>query len=294
MRPTIGFIGFGEVGSAMAGGFTEQDLVTRAYDIKVHEPGEGEALRKRAAASGTIICETPAELPHPCDVLFSAVVTANTLDAGTAVAPFLREGQFFVDLNSVAPAVKREVQKAVEAQGARYVDAGVMAAVPTPRHGVRMLLAGPAAVDFCTLMAPWGMDLEVLSRTVGDAAATKLFQSILIKGTEALLLECLMAATREGVERHVLESMSRITPGMDWVARANYMLSRTAKHGTRRAAEMDEAVRTLQDMDIEPMVTRGIAERLHWAALRTEPKSKVTAMPGFREVIAVLRSADEA
>lgn len=294
MRPTIGFIGFGEVGSSMAQGFAAQDLVTRAYDIKIDVPDECDALRKRGSASSTTICDSPSELPQPCDVIFSAVVTSNTLDAGMAVVPSLREGQLLVDCNSVAPAVKRQLQKAVEGRGARYVDAGVMAAVPNPKHAVRMLLAGEAAVDLCTMMEPWGMNLEVLSRNVGDAAATKLFQSILIKGTEALLLECLMAATQEGVERHVLDSMSLITPGLDWMARANYMLSRTAKHGARRAAEMDEAVRTLQDMDIDPMVSRGIAERLHWAAKRTQPKAKVTDMPGFREVIAVIRSADEA
>ena len=293
MPPTIGFIGFGEVGSAMAKGFAAQGLVLRAYDIKVHESEGPELLRKRATDSSTTICESPEEMIPPCDVVFSAVVTSNTLQAGTAAAPHMRHGQLFVDLNSAAPAVKRNVQQAVEKRGARYVDAGVMAAVPVTQHRVHMLLAGEAAVDLSELMAPYGMNLEVLSRTVGDAAATKMFQSILIKGTEALLLECLMAASRHGVERHVLESMSRTTPGLDWVARANYMLSRTARHGARRAAEMDEVVHTLTDMGIEPMVARGVAQRLHWAAERTHPKRDVEAMPGFREVIAVIRADEE-
>ena len=122
-------------------------------------------------------------------------------------------------------------------------------------------------------------------------AAAKLFQSILIKGTEALLLECLLAASRNGVERHVLESMSRSTPGLDWVARANYMLSRTARHGARRADEMDEAAATLEAMGIEPMATRGVAQRLHWAAERTHSRRAMNEMPGYAEVIAELREA---
>jgi 3-hydroxyisobutyrate dehydrogenase-like beta-hydroxyacid dehydrogenase len=294
MTPCVGFIGFGEAGHALAKGLGEAGVQTRAYDILVHEPSERRALCARADDAGATLMESNAELLPPCDVVFSVVVTSNCLAAASTAAPHLREGQFYVDMNSAAPAVKRTAQALVEAGGARYVDAGVMSAVNPRRHRVPILLAGEAATDLAALLRPCGTDMEVLSPHVGDAAAAKLFQSILIKGTEALLLECLLAASQTGVERHVLDSMSRSTPGLDWVARANYMLSRTAKHGSRRADEMNEVVDTLTAMGIEPMVARGAAERLRWAADRTHAKRDANEMPGYREVIAVLRAADEA
>ena len=292
MTPTIGFIGFGEAGHAIAKGLAAQGLATRAYDILVHEPGGREAMHQRAADAGTQMFDDVAVMIPPCDLIVSAVFTSNCLAAARNAAPHVREGQIYADLNSVAPEVKRAARDDIEEHGALYVDAAVMAAVPPRQHRVPMLLAGENASALLALMAPYEMEMEVLSRQVGDAAAAKLFQSILIKGTEALLVECLLAASRNGVERHVLESMSRSTPGLDWVARANYMLSRTARHGARRADEMDEATATLEAMGIEPMVTRGVAQRLHWAAQRTHSRREADDMSGYAQVIAVLREAD--
>jgi 3-hydroxyisobutyrate dehydrogenase-like beta-hydroxyacid dehydrogenase len=292
MTTCIGFIGFGEVGHAVAKGMTPQGVLVRAYDILIHDAGGRRALSDRAEDAGVTLAESNVEMVSPCDVVFSTVVTSNCLAAAAAAAPHLRDGQFYVDMNSAAPAVKRKAQELVECFGARYVDAGVMAAVPPRLHRVPILLAGAASADLLELLAPFGMEMEVLSPHVGDAAAAKLFQSILIKGTEALLMECLLAASQTGVERHVLDSMSRSTPGLDWVARANYMLSRTARHGARRADEMKEVVDTLTEMGIEPMVARGAAQRLRWAAERTHAKRDTNEMPGYREVIAVLRAAD--
>lgn len=292
MTRCVGFIGFGEAGHALAKGLGGEGVRTRAYDVLMHESPVNAALVARAGDAGTTLVDGNAAMLPPCEVVFSVVVTSNCLAAAAEAAPHLHEGQFFVDMNSAAPAVKREAQRVVEAYGARYVDAGVMGAVPPRLHRVPILLAGANAPDLMALLAPYGMQMEILSGNVGDAAAAKLFQSILIKGTEALLLECLLAASQTGVERHVLESMSRSTPGLDWVARANYMLSRTAKHGARRADEMSEVVDTLAAMGIEPMVARGAAERLRWAADRTHERRDTTDMPGYREVIAVLRAAD--
>ena len=292
MTLTIGFIGFGEAGHAIAKGLAAQGLATRAYDILVHDDGARDAMYQRATDAGTTMFDTLAEMIPPCDVILSAVFTSNCLAAARNAAAHVRAGQIYADMNSVAPDVKRSARDVIECRGATYVDAAVMAAVPPRKHRVPMLLAGAKAPELLALMAPFEMEMDVLSREVGDAAAAKLFQSILIKGTEALLLECLLAASRNGVERHVLESMSRSTPGLDWVARANYMLSRTARHGARRADEMDEAAATLEAMGIEPMATRGVAQRLHWAAERTHSRRAADEMPGYTEVIAVLRAAE--
>jgi 3-hydroxyisobutyrate dehydrogenase len=251
-------------------------------------------IQGRAADASTVLYDDLMEMISGCDVVFSAVLTARCLEAATQSAPFLHEGQIFVDINSAAPAVKSRAKEVVEARGARYVDAGVMAGVPIHGHRVPILLAGDAAQPLAELLAPAGMNLTIFSASVGDAAAAKMFQSILIKGTEALLLECLIAASQYGVERYILDSMTRFLTGLDWEARANYMLGRTAKHGARRADELDEVVRTLEGMGIEPMVTRGAAARLHWAAEHTHGRCRADEMPGYREVIAVLREAERA
>jgi Domain of unknown function (DUF1932) len=76
------------------------------------------------------------------------------------------------------------------------------------------------------------------------------------KGVEALTAECLIACERAGVTEEVLGSF-----GNDWASGADYRLDRMLVHGLRRAAEMEEVVRTLEDLGVDPLMTRGTVVR---------------------------------
>ena len=104
------------------------------------------------------------------------------------------------------------------------------------------------------------------SEIVGQAAATKLCRSVMIKGVEALLTESLLAARHYGVEQVVLESLSDLLPLLDWNKTAQYMISRSLEHGARRAEEMREASRTVAEAGVSPLMSDAIARRQDWAA----------------------------
>jgi alkylation response protein AidB-like acyl-CoA dehydrogenase len=44
----------------------------------------------------------------------------------------------------------------------------------------------------------------------------------------------------------------------------DYLVSRVAEHGRRRAAEMREVARTLEDVKLEPMMAQATAARQDW------------------------------
>ena len=44
------------------------------------------------------------------------------------------------------------------------------------------------------------------------------------------------------------------------------MISRSLQHGRRRAEEMRESVRTVEEAGLEPWMSRGCVERQQWAA----------------------------
>jgi hypothetical protein len=44
------------------------------------------------------------------------------------------------------------------------------------------------------------------------------------------------------------------------------MISRSLEHGVRRAEEMREAARTVEEASVQPLMSRAIAERQDWAA----------------------------
>jgi 3-hydroxyisobutyrate dehydrogenase-like beta-hydroxyacid dehydrogenase len=170
-----------------------------------------------------------------------------------------------LDINSVSPAKKLSNAALVEAAGADYVEAAVMAPVPPQRLRVPMLLGGKRAGTLAAELRNVGMSTTALSEQIGVASAVKMCRSIVIKGLEALTVESMLAARRFGAEREVLESLNGTFPSMGWTGQLpDYLISRVAEHGRRRAAEMREVARTLQDVDVEPTMALATAARQDW------------------------------
>jgi hypothetical protein len=65
-----------------------------------------------------------------------------------------------------------------------------------------------------------------------------------------------MACHAAGVLDEVSESL-----GIGWSDKANYRLDRIMTHGVRRAAEMEEVVKTLEGLGVDPVMTRGTVDR---------------------------------
>ena len=91
-------------------------------------------------------------------------------------------------------------------------------------------------------------------------------RSIIVKGLEALVLECVLAAVRYGADERVFASLDETFPGFKWRERADYMVSRVVEHGERRAREMEEVAETLRAIGIEPIMAEATARRQDWCA----------------------------
>ena len=124
-----------------------------------------------------------------------------------------------------------------------------------------MLLAGPHAAAVAPVLGALGMRVTVAGAEIGAAAAIKMVRSVMIKGIEALTLECFLAAARAGVVDEVAASMKNNYPGLDWAKVVPYNLERMASHGERRAAEMEEVADTLRELGVEPLMTAATVKR---------------------------------
>ncbi len=100
---------------------------------------------------------------------------------------------------------------------------------------------------------------------VGQAMATVMCRSVVIKGHESLITESMLAAHHYGVEQAVLGSLANLLPRDDWPEYAQYMMSRTLMHGGRRSEEMEEAARTVADAGIPAEMSRACASSQAWA-----------------------------
>jgi hypothetical protein len=83
----------------------------------------------------------------------------------------------------------------------------------------------------------------------------------MIKGLEAMTLECFLAAERAGLVDEVAVSMQNNYPTLDFGKMADYNIERMASHGERRAAEMEESCVTLRELGIDPAMTEGTVRR---------------------------------
>src|SRR4029077_20281911 len=116
----------------------------------------------------------------------------------------------------------------------------------------------PAVVD---ALSPYQMRLDGMNGAIGAAAAAKMCRSIVIKGLEALLLECTLGAREYGAADRVYDSLAETYPGMDWRKTASYMIGRGPRHGTPRGREMEGVVNPLGEAGIEPLMAEATARR---------------------------------
>jgi 3-hydroxyisobutyrate dehydrogenase-like beta-hydroxyacid dehydrogenase len=261
----ITLIGFGEAGGILGADLAKAGPDVVVYDILLERAETRTRLRARAADAGVRCAASTLEAVRGADLVISAVTASASTDVARAAAPALAAGQAFLDINSVAPATKRINAELIEARGATYVDAAVMAPVPPQRLAVPMLLGGSQAAELAGALNALGMNTVAIAREVGVASAVKMCRSILIKGLEALALESLLAARHFGAEEQVLASLQRSFPDMGWgAALPDYLISRIAEHGRRRVEEMREVARTLEDVHLEPLMARATAARQEW------------------------------
>ncbi len=263
----IGFIGFGEAGFHIANGLIgagSGPIV--AYDLHAHTPGLGEIICRRAAEAKVRLADSPAELAAATGLILSTVTANQAAVAASQAAPHLKPRHLYADLNSVSPALKQSIERTIRGAGARFVEVAIMSPVPPHGHRAPMLAGGAAASELVERLGPLGMRIAVVSEQVGLASAVKMFRSIVVKGLEALMTECLLGAGRYGAVERVLASLDESYPGLDWKRLALYMVGRVVVHGERRAREMEEVAETLRSIGVEPMMASATACRQDWSA----------------------------
>ena len=258
--PRISFIGFGEAGQAIASGLRETGIErVAAWDILFPEQ-TGKKLKEAAESLGVRVASSARDAVRETDMIISAVTAASSVDAARSVAWDLTGNPYYLDINSVSPGRKQETARLL-GESARYIDVAVIAAIYPARHRTPLLLSGPHAKNVSPLMHELDMQFSIVGPEIGSAAAIKMIRSVMIKGMEALTLECFLAAARAGVLEEVTVSLKNNYPALDWEAMADYNLERMASHGERRAAEMEESAATLRELGLDPLMVESTVKR---------------------------------
>ena len=263
----IALIGFGEAGGILGHDLAARGLDVSTYDILLDASASREAMLAKARSSKVRAAENLADASRNAQLVVSAVTAASAPGVAADASRLLGVGQAFLDINSVSPVTKQKMANHFAKSPAHFVEAAVMAAFGPQRLKAPILVGGSHAAGLAPRLTAIGLNVTVASERIGVASAVKMCRSVVIKGLEAIGAESMLAARRYGAEDAVLKSLTATFPEMGWSEKLpDYLISRVAQHGKRRAAEMREVAETLTDAGLEPFTALGTAQRQDWLA----------------------------
>jgi 3-hydroxyisobutyrate dehydrogenase-like beta-hydroxyacid dehydrogenase len=256
----IALIGFGEVGRRFADDLHGNPaLGLSTFDILRNDAAKRVEYERAASERNVTAAENAKAACDGAHLVISAVTAAAAENVAAEAASFLKHGQIFFDVNSAAPSTKKRASAHLEKIGADYVEGAVMAPVKKPGIRVPILAGGMCAEETAQRLNALGFNINPVSQEIGHASATKLCRSIIIKGLEALLVDCAKASKHAGVQEGVFASLKETFPSIDWQALAEDMQERVATHGKRRSEEMREAGEMLTDFGFDAELAFAVA-----------------------------------
>ena len=257
---SIAFIGLGEAASTIISGWgnNRADQI-QAFDIKLQSNHAKEEIIARASKLNIRIKFSLKELIRDADLIFSTVTADQALAVAKKVSTHLKKGAFFFDLNSCAPSSKQEACENIQIFDGCYVDVAVMAPVSAKKHLVPLMISGDKAFQARAILEKLPMDVKIIEGPVGRASSIKMVRSIMVKGLEALTAECALAAVEADVLDEVFNSLSAEHPHFDIIKHSIYNFERSISHGKRRAEELKEVSKMLEDLRLANHMSKATA-----------------------------------
>jgi 3-hydroxyisobutyrate dehydrogenase-like beta-hydroxyacid dehydrogenase len=187
---TLGFVGLGAMGASIVGRLLSQGHT-------VYGTNRTRSKAEPLIEAGLLWRDSPREVAHAADVVFSMVTDDGALDALTAgpggILEGLAAGKVYVDMSTVGPQFSCELAERVGSRGASMLAAPVSGSVPAARSGTLAIIVGGDAGAF-----------ERVEPILGGLGSTVTFvggndQALLLKLAINISLAVQMLAFSEGL-----------------------------------------------------------------------------------------------
>lgn len=286
----IAIVGLGEVGRCYArvlAGVAGNNLLLceqRVSDLAANLAGDVNAHINKAV--GPWLGEA--------DWVFSCVVGTKSLEVAQSCFGFMKPGASFADFTTASPETKRQGEALASGKQVAYTDVAIMGAIALLGARTPLLCAGDGATSFSAILAEAaGVVPRVLADSrAGDAMSLKILRSVFTKGMEALAVELLMAAERQGLRLALYEVLQDIDKAS--LPQFLEMLVTThVIHARRRQHEVQEAERQLAAIGIVSDVLDGVQHRFARTADKLEASPLPTDKPALADALTWLLSEPE-
>ncbi|MFI0447455.1 NAD(P)-dependent oxidoreductase [Actinomadura sp. 6N118] len=198
-HPTIGLVGLGHMGGAMAGRLL-------AAGRPVHGTSRTPQRTRSLLSHGLRWRRSPRAVAEAADVILTSVPDDEALEAIASgpdgILAGLTPGSIWADMSTVSPHVSRRLAAEADARGATMLDAPVSGSAPQVTTGTLTIMVG-GSYDGYARIEPILRDLGTPSYvgSNGQGLALKFAISIGQAAQVLALAEGLLLAERSGVDR---------------------------------------------------------------------------------------------
>lgn len=250
MLQTVAIFGLGEAGSLFA-----EDLANLGIHVNAYDPADVDT------PAGVERHATPQRAVAGAEAVLSLTGGA---DAPTALAQAIDDiprSALYADLSTTSVGAKRSLAETARSHQLQFVDVALMTTVPG--HGLKTpaLAAGAGARRYVDMFGGLGVPVERVSDIAGDASQRKLLRSVMVKGLAAVVIEAMRAAERTGESDWLWSNLAEQITDADEALLVR-LVRGTGKHAARRLHEMEACAAMLEDLDVDPVLTRATVDSL--------------------------------
>ena len=250
----IGILSAGEMGAALAA-----LLIGDGFDVVTTLAGRSGRTRRLCEKLQINALESVNAVVAASDIVLSTVPPDQAVSTAEQVAEDSSgpNGRCtFVDANSVSPTTLTAVDEVLSGTPVTLVDASIHGMAHRLATHATCYLSGGSATEIASLLKSIPR-VRVVSDRPGDASLMKMMIGGMSKGIIGLFLQSGLVATQAGFAARFQEELACFFPDVDaFVSRS---FPSYPQHAARRAHEMRELQKTIDDMQISVQLARELA-----------------------------------
>jgi 3-hydroxyisobutyrate dehydrogenase len=234
-KPTIGFIGLGQMGLPMIRNLLRAEFHVMGFDLNPHAAAPLMQEENFTAAT------SPIQVSNQCDIVILMLPNSKIVDdllwtGENALARHLNASQILVDMGSSDPVHTRENFTKLAAMNIPFCDAPVSGGVKRATDGSLSIMMGGEKVHIEKIKHV----LEALGKTLvhvgssGAGHAVKALNNYVSAAGLLAVSEALVAAEKFGIDPHLVNQVFNASTGKNNTTEVkveNFMLSGTFNSG---------------------------------------------------------------
>jgi len=249
----LAIFGLGEAGSLLGADLAAAGAAVSGYDpaAVATPPGVRRQRDPEAAVKGA-------------DAVLGITAAVDAETALNQALGAIPAGAVYADLSTAPASLEARLGALAAGRGLDFADVALMAPVPGRGITTPALASGPGAGRLAVILVPLGMPVTDIGGDPGLASSRKLLRSVMMKGLAAVVIEAMQGASQARCEEWLWANLvdEITTADKDFLAR---LVRGTAPHAHRRLHEMEASAELLEELGVDPLMTRSTVESLRRA-----------------------------